>query len=144
MAMPVLQYVGQLIAQACTNEEIVATLHREGYCMSPDDATALLKNFYDNWKNLDKTLDLSEDDYHRWHAHLRLQLLKRCIADPSTPSTACALRILDSMAAMQGLLKKEEFKNILPLKIEFVPAGSVPQVEDTDTDDNDNIDNDEV
>lgn len=111
--------IGELLAKGFTNQEILTTLQLE-QALDLEEAQTLLRGVYDSWSSVRVDLKLQTEDDRNWHQHLRMQLLQRALATTDTPSLNLALRILDSLAGIQGVTTTIE--QMLPLPIILVDA----------------------
>lgn len=109
--------VGEYLATGLTNDEILASLQKEQE-LSIEDAQKVLRGVYDSWASVRVGLNLQSEDDRNWHHYLRMRLLQSAIKDESTPSQNLALRILDSLANLQGVTTTQA--QPVPLSIELI------------------------
>jgi hypothetical protein len=112
---------GSLLADANTDEDIVARLI-EAFKVTQEQAVAAIKDVYRQWSGVSALLDLGNTDLLNWHAHMRMRILRDSLRDPSVPSQGLALKVLDSLAALQGFGGTQEPPK-RPLMIILKPKG---------------------
>jgi len=118
--------VGEYLAIGLTNEEVLEKLQTEDK-LSEDDAKATLRGVYDSWTSVRVGLNLQAEDDRNWHHFLRMRLLQTAIANEAIPAQNLALRILDSLAALQGITTVQA--QPVPLSIELVEKEKKPEPE---------------
>jgi len=94
--------VGEYLASGFTNGEILELLEKEQE-LSAEGAQAVLRGVFDSWSSVREGLNLQAEDDRNWHHHLRMRLLQRALKDESAASQNLALRVLDSLANLQGI-----------------------------------------
>jgi len=117
--------VGEFLAKGRTNGEILEYLQEEQE-LSAEGAQAVLRGVYDSWSSVRAGLNLQAEDDRNWHSFLRMRLLQSAMTDPSTPSQNLALRVLDSLATLQGITTVQV--QPVPLSIELVEKAPEPEV----------------
>ena len=118
--------VGEMLAQGHTNGEILDALQIT-YPIDLKEAKAVLRSVYDSWSSVRVGLNLQTVDDRNWHQHLRMKLLQKALEGDNTPSQVLALRILDSLANIQGVMTTIE--QVTPLPIILVDAEVEGEVE---------------
>lgn len=118
--------VGEYLATGLTNGEILELLQTEQE-LSAEGAQAILRGVYDSWSSVREGLNLQAADDRNWHHYLRMRLLQAAIQNESTPSQNLALRVLDSLAALQGITTVQA--QPVPLSIELVEKQEKPKPE---------------
>lgn len=106
--------VGELLAQGCTNGEILEHLQTE-QTLTLEESQVVLRGVFDSWISVREGLDLHTEDDKNWHLHLRMKLLQSTLRDPSTPAQRLALQILDSLSTIQGITPTLELSKPLPI-----------------------------
>lgn len=119
------ELIGEYIAQGFTNGQIVAELCKVG--LTQDQAWDAVKHIYDTWKAETDRVNLQLDDERNWHQFLRMRLLQKALRTESVSAWQLALRILDSLATMQGITTLSTAP--IPLPIMLVEAEEVPKDE---------------
>lgn len=127
--------VGEYLAKGLTNGEILDLL-QEQQELSVEDAQAVLRGVYDSWSSVREGLNLQAEDDRNWHHYLRMRLLQSAMANESTPSQNLALRVLDSLAALQGITTTQA--QPVPLSIELVEKEPEPEPKPKDVGDQTN------
>lgn len=125
--------VGELLAQGLTNNEIVEQLQTI-HTLNLENAHRLLREVYDSWDTIKTTLDIQPNDERNWHQYLRLKLLQEALKEESTIGRRFALRILDSLASVQGIATTLE--QTTPLSIVLVEKVPEPEAEKVKGDNN--------
>jgi len=118
--------VGEYLATGLTNGEILENLEVEQK-LSEEDAVAILRGVYDSWASVRVGLNLQSEDDRNWHHHLRMKLLQRAIQDESAASQNLVLRVLDSLANLQGITTTQA--QPVPLSIELIEKKPEPKPE---------------
>jgi len=108
-----LEIVGELLAGGYSNSDIVNALEAQG--LSREEAVNTLKGVYRNWQDTRTSLDLNESDITEWHIYLRQQLLRHALENTSPQGIRVALQVLDSLAAIQGVVSTQT--SSVPLSI---------------------------
>ena len=106
--------VGELLARGNTSGEILESLV-SGFSIEPEDAAIALRRVYDSWITTRESLNLQAEDDRNWHRYLRMRLLRDTLQDTSIIAKRLALRILDSLAAIQGITTVTEQTTPLPI-----------------------------
>jgi len=127
--------VGAYLATGLTNGEILELL-QEQQELSAEAARTVLRGVYDSWSSVREGLNLQAADDRNWHHYLRMRLLRSAIQNESTPSQNLALRVLDSLAALQGITTVQA--QPVPLSIELVEKAPEPEVKPEDKGDKPN------
>ena len=118
--------VGEYLATGLTNGEILENLEVEQN-LSGEDANTILRGVYDSWASVRVGLNLQAEDDRNWHHHLRMKLLQRAIQDESAASQNLVLRVLDSLANLQGITTTQA--QPVPLSIELIEKKPEPKPE---------------
>lgn len=105
-------YICELLASGNSHDAIVAQLVTDGI----EDPISAIHAVYESWTTLASELQLHTEDTMNWHVFMRMNLLQQAL----TGNFALALKVLDSLAAIQGLshLTVSAEK---PLEITLVP-----------------------
>ena len=109
--------VGEYLAGGYANGEILTCLIDEQK-LSAEVAQEILRGVYDSWSSVREVLNLQAEDDRNWHHHLRMRLLRSALGSDSIPSQNLALRVLDSLANLQGITTTQA--QPVPLSIELV------------------------
>jgi len=117
--------VGGLLANGKLNEEILDALQVGG--LSPDEARRVLRSVYDSWASVQDLLNIQAEDNRNWHQFMRMRLLQKTLGAEAIASWNLSLRILDSLAAVQGISTLPISTVPLPiLLVEKAPTESTP------------------
>lgn len=116
--------VGEYLAGGLTNGEILELLEKDQE-LSVDESNAVLRGVYNSWSSVREGLNLQAEDDRNWHHHLRMKLLQRALKDESAASQNLALRILDSLANLQGVTTTQA--QPVPLSIELIEKKPEPK-----------------
>ena len=116
--------VGEYLASGFTNGEILELLEKEQE-LSAEGAQAILRGVFDSWSSVREGLNLQAEDDRNWHHHLRMRLLRRALNDESAASQNLALRVLDSLANLQGITTTQA--QPVPLSIELIEKKPEPE-----------------
>ncbi len=120
--------VGEYLAGGLANEEILKCLVEEQK-LEEEDAYEILRGVYDSWTSVREGLSLQSEDDRNWHQHLRIRLLRSALSNESVPSQNLALRVLDSLANLQGITTV--IAQPVPLSIELVEKKEEVKEDDT-------------
>lgn len=115
--------VGEYLAGGYTNGEILEQLELE-HQLTLTTAKEILRGVYDSWTSVREGLNIQAEDDRNWHKHLRMKLLQRAIKNETIHSQSLALRILDSLAGVQGISTMPA--QVIPLQIELVEKKTEP------------------
>lgn len=93
--------VGESIAKGLTDGEILDALTKAD--LTEEEAATVLRGVYNQWSEIKSSLDLGDEDNSNWHQFIRKKLLQKALANDIPSSQHLALRILDSLAQIQGI-----------------------------------------
>lgn len=111
--------VGEMLAAGHTNNDIIDSLQAT-FEIPTEAAQDILRSVFDSWSSIRVTLKLQSEDDRNWHQHLRMKLLQKVLLCENVSSQNLALRILDSLATIQGIVTTTE--QFVPLPIVLVEA----------------------
>jgi hypothetical protein len=114
-----LHLVGECIAKGHATTTIIQQLVQEKQ-VSQETAVALVKHCYEGWRLLENSLELSQEDFRRWHINQRHRLLVESLKDRSHQGLKVALQILDSLKALHQLDDDKNDEDH-PLRVVFEP-----------------------
>jgi len=119
-------FVGQYLAQGMTNDAIISQLCNI-HTTTKAAAISILRAVYDSWSSVKIDLDITSVDDRNWHQYLRMELLRKSLESEDIQSRRLALRILDSLAGIQGIATTVE--QVVPLPIILVEAEVEPNAD---------------
>lgn len=125
-----LELVGELLATGATHQEIIDKLCEVGD-IPEDEALVYIREVYDCWRKTTEQLELTDIDYVNWHTYLRKRLLQRALAIDGAGGVTAALRILDSLAALQNISVVPT--QPVPLVVNLVPVTPGDEVDSNGT-----------
>lgn len=96
--------------------------------LTPDEAMMFLRAVYASWEILDQKLQVDTTTQRQWHIKVREQIVKDAMTSMDSKDRGLALRTLDSLAELQGVMEVADPGRHEILSIQLIPK-QVEQVE---------------
>lgn len=127
------QLVGKFLSDGYDNLGVITALLETNAVASEEEAVEVIKGVYESWKRQQDSFDDSPTNILNWHIRNRLSILRKAVKINDTAGLNLGLRVLDSLAPLQGVSLEAEMGSLeKPIRIELVEVQKVTPKQDSE------------